>query len=133
MVNGTSFPRSRVGTREKLNTKKKLMQATNPKLTHSGTKIIFRKLKICVPTQEHGNEETTPSALRTPLRRRGIIHHSPFTIHHSPFTIHHSPFTIHHSPFTIQFTIHNSPFTIHHSIHHSPFTIHHSPFTIHNS
>ena len=56
----TNFPRSHAPAwerREMLNTKEKLMQATNPKLTHSGTKIIFRKLKICIPTQERGNGE----------------------------------------------------------------------------
>ena len=54
------YPRSHAPAwerREMLNTKEKLMQATNPKLTHSGTKIIFRKLKICIPTQERGNGE----------------------------------------------------------------------------
>ena len=40
-----------------INTEKKLLQANNQKLTHAGAKILFLKMKVCVPTLEHGNEE----------------------------------------------------------------------------
>ena len=43
-----------------LNTEKKLLQATNQKLTHARAKILFLKMKVCVPTLEHGNEEINP-------------------------------------------------------------------------
>ena len=53
----SSFPRSAWERREMLNTEKKLLQATNQKLTHARAKILFLKMKVCVPTLEHGNEE----------------------------------------------------------------------------
>ena len=53
----SSFPRSAWERREMLNTEKKLLRATNQKLTHARAKILFLKMKVCVPTLEHGNEE----------------------------------------------------------------------------